>query len=78
LNIESIILFLHLLGINTKGLIDMLKWALIFFIVAIVAAAFGFGGIAAVAVDLARILFVVFLVLFCAAIIMHLIRGRGL
>ncbi len=56
----------------------MLKWALIFFIVAIVAAAFGFGGIAAVAVDLARILFVVFLVLFCAAIIMHLIRGRGL
>src|SRR5688500_13954732 len=42
----------------------MLYWALVFFIVAIVAALFGFGGIAAGAEGIAKILFVVFLVLF--------------
>jgi uncharacterized membrane protein YtjA (UPF0391 family) len=41
----------------------MLYWAAVFFIIAIVAAIFGFGGLAASAVGLAKILFVVFLVL---------------
>ncbi|MEC9372744.1 MAG: DUF1328 domain-containing protein, partial [Planctomycetota bacterium] len=34
----------------------MLRWALVFFIVAIVAAIFGFGNISAAATDIARIL----------------------
>jgi uncharacterized membrane protein YtjA (UPF0391 family) len=51
----------------------MLRWAVVFLIVAIVAAVFGFGGIAATATDIARILFFVFLVLFVVA----LIFGRG-
>lgn len=42
----------------------MLRWAILFLIVAIIAAVFGFGGIAAAATDIARLLFVVFLVLF--------------
>ena len=43
----------------------MLKWALIFFAVAIVAALFGFTGIAAGAAEIAKILFFLFFVL-CA------------
>jgi len=40
----------------------MLKWAAIFFVIAIVAAVFGFGGIAAGATEIAKILFFIFLV----------------
>jgi uncharacterized membrane protein YtjA (UPF0391 family) len=54
----------------------MLLWSLIFLIVAIVAAAFGFGGIAANAEGTARILFFIFLVLFVASLIIGLITGR--
>ena len=46
----------------------MLRWAAIFFIIAIVAAIFGFGGIAAGAASIAKILFFVFVVLFVLAI----------
>ena len=42
----------------------MLRWALIFLIVALVAAVFGFGGIASGAAGIAKILFVLFLVVF--------------
>lgn len=52
----------------------MLKWAVIFFIVAIVAAIFGFGGISDAATDIARILFFVFLVLFLISLIRGLIK----
>ena len=41
----------------------MLYWAAVFFVIAIVAAVFGFGGIAASATGIAKVLFVVFLVL---------------
>ena len=40
----------------------MLHYAVVFFIIALVAALFGFGGLAASAVGLARILCVVFLI----------------
>ncbi|MBD3244343.1 MAG: DUF1328 domain-containing protein [Chitinivibrionales bacterium] len=49
----------------------MLKWALVFFIVSLIAAVFGFGGIAAASAGIAKILFFVFLVLFVASVIMH-------
>lgn len=48
----------------------MLRWALLFFLVAIIAGVFGFGGIAAAATDVARILFFVFLVLFVVALLL--------
>lgn len=54
----------------------MLRYALIFFVVAIVAAIFGFGGIAAGAVDIARILFYLFIVLFLISLIAGLATGR--
>jgi len=48
----------------------MLRWAFLFFLVAIVSGVFGFGGVAAAATDVARILFYVFLVLFVAALVL--------
>ena len=45
----------------------MLSWAITFLIIAIVAAVLGFGGIAGTATGIAKILFVVFLVMFVAS-----------
>jgi uncharacterized membrane protein YtjA (UPF0391 family) len=47
----------------------MLRWAVIFLIVAIVAAIFGFTGIAESAAAMSQILFFVFIVLFAFALI---------
>lgn len=52
----------------------MLGWALTFFIVAIIAAAFGFGGIAAGAAEIAKILFFIFLILFVISLFIGLVR----
>jgi uncharacterized membrane protein YtjA (UPF0391 family) len=41
----------------------MLHWAIVFFVVALIAALFGFGGIAASAVGIAKVLFFLFLIL---------------
>jgi uncharacterized membrane protein YtjA (UPF0391 family) len=54
----------------------MLRWALIFFVIAIIAALFGFGGIAATASGIAQILFYIFLVLFIVALLIGLLGGR--
>ena len=54
----------------------MLRYAVIFFIVAIIAALFGFGGIAAGATEIAKILFFVFVVLFVVSLVAGLLR-RG-
>lgn len=54
----------------------MLRYALIFFVVALVAALFGFTGIAAGAVEIARVLFFIFLVLFIVSLVAGMIR-RG-
>jgi uncharacterized membrane protein YtjA (UPF0391 family) len=42
----------------------MLKWAIIFLIISLIAGAFGFTGIARGAATISKILFVVFLILF--------------
>ncbi|HEY4656536.1 MAG TPA: DUF1328 domain-containing protein [Cyclobacteriaceae bacterium] len=48
----------------------MLRWAMIFFVISIIAALFGFGGIAEGAASIAKILFYIFLVLFVLALIL--------
>jgi len=53
----------------------MLTWILIFLGVALVAALFGFGGIAAGAASIARILFFIFLVLLLASFVFGLVLG---
>jgi uncharacterized membrane protein YtjA (UPF0391 family) len=55
----------------------MLYWALVFFIVSLVAAIFGFGGIAADMAGIARILFFLFIVLFVVSFIFGLVRRGG-
>ena len=54
----------------------MLTWAIIFFIVALIAAVLGFGGIATASAGIAQILFFVFLVLFAIALVARTVRGR--
>lgn len=54
----------------------MLGWALTFLVVALIAAALGFGGIAGASAGIAQILFVVFIVLFAAAMIARALQGR--
>lgn len=55
----------------------MLGWAITFLIVALVAALFGFGGIAGAAVDIAKLIFFVAIVLFAISAVVALIRGRS-
>jgi uncharacterized membrane protein YtjA (UPF0391 family) len=55
----------------------MLYWALIFFVLALVAALFGFGGIATASAGVAQILFILFLVLFVVSVVMNVVRGRA-
>ena len=52
----------------------MLGWAIGFFIVAIVAALFGFGGISEAAAGIAQILFWIFVVLFVVSLVFGFIR----
>ncbi|GLQ19344.1 DUF1328 domain-containing protein [Algimonas porphyrae] len=52
----------------------MLRWAIIFLVIAIVAAVLGFGGIAGAASSIAVILFWVFVALFVIGLIMHLVK----
>ena len=54
----------------------MLGWALFFFILAIVASIFGFGGMAAAFASVAKILFFVFIVLFLVTFVAGIMRGR--
>ena len=62
----------ELLIIKSRGDRVMLYYALVFLLISVVAAALGFGGIAGTAAEFARILFVVFLVLF----VVSLVAGR--
>ena len=55
----------------------MLSWALTFLVLALIAALFGFGGIAAGAASIAKILFFLFLVLFVVSLIANVTRGRN-
>lgn len=54
----------------------MLRYAAAFLIIALVAALFGFTGIAAGAVEIAKILFFVFLLLFVVSLVMGLMRRK--
>jgi uncharacterized membrane protein YtjA (UPF0391 family) len=55
----------------------MLGWALTFLVVALIAAVLGFGGIAGFAVEIAKIIFFVAIILFVISAVFALIRGRS-
>jgi len=52
----------------------MLYWSLLFLIVALVAAVFGFGGIASTAAGIAQILFIIAIVLFIVSLFASVVR----
>ena len=54
----------------------MLRWAVIFLVIALIAALFGFTGIAAASAGMAKILFGIFLVLFLGALVLGLVAAR--
>jgi len=54
----------------------MLKWALIFLVVALIAGGLGFTGVAGAAMGIAKILFFLFLILFVAFLVVGLAVGR--
>ena len=56
---------------------NLLHYAIVFLVVALVAAALGFGGVAGTAMEGARILFWVAIILFVISLIGGLMRGRA-
>ena len=55
----------------------MLGWALTFLVIALIAAVLGFGGIAGFAVEIAKIIFFVAIILFVISAVFALIRARS-
>ncbi len=55
----------------------MLRWAIIFLVVALVAAVLGFGGIANFSFEIAKFVAVIALVLFVISLVASGMRGRG-
>jgi uncharacterized membrane protein YtjA (UPF0391 family) len=54
----------------------MLYWAVVFLIIALVAALFGFGGIATAAAGIAKFLFFLFVVVFLIFLVLGVIGAR--
>ena len=57
--------------------LTILKWALIFFVVSIIAGVLGFTGISAASADVARFLFYVFVVIFLVLLVLGLTIFRA-
>lgn len=55
---------------------DLLRYAVVFLVIALIAALIGFTGIAAGAVEIAKILFFIFLVLAVASFVFGLMRRK--
>jgi uncharacterized membrane protein YtjA (UPF0391 family) len=54
----------------------MIRWVITFLILALVAGFLGFGGIASASLEIAKLLFFVFLVLFVITLVVYLVTGR--
>ena len=55
----------------------MLGWALTFLVVALIAAVLGFGGIAGLSIEIAKIIFFVAIVLFLISAVIGVLRERS-
>ena len=54
----------------------MLSWIITFFLMAVVAAVLGFGGLAGTFAEIARFLSVLFIILFLASLVYSAVTGR--
>lgn len=55
----------------------MIGWAITFLIIALIAGALGFGAIAGTAIEFAKIIFFVAIILFAISAVIGLVRGRA-
>lgn len=55
----------------------MLNYVITFFVLAIIAAFFGFGGLAADFAGIAKFLALIFVILFICSLVAHIGSGRG-
>jgi uncharacterized membrane protein YtjA (UPF0391 family) len=62
--------------VNVEGFF-MLGWALTFLIIALIAGVLGFGGIAIISVEMAKIIFFVAIILFLASVLFRVLGGRS-
>jgi uncharacterized membrane protein YtjA (UPF0391 family) len=62
--------------VNGKREASMLRWAAIFLVIAIIAALFGFTGIAEGAADIARFLFFLFIAIFVVIFLLAIFSGK--
>jgi len=60
--------------LNQGGI--MLRWAFLFLVVALVAALFGFGGIASAAAGIAKVLFFITIAIFVIMVMLGVAAGR--
>jgi uncharacterized membrane protein YtjA (UPF0391 family) len=65
--------------LNTLNTEDfaMLGWALTFLIIALIAGVLGFGGVAVISIEMAKIIFFVAIILFLVSVILGVLRGRS-
>jgi len=56
---------------------SMLRWAIIFFIIALVAAVLGFGGISGMSFEIAKFIAIIAVILFVVSLVVGGMRGRG-
>lgn len=57
-----------------EGTAKMIRWAIIFLVIALIAALFGFGGIAAGAAGIAKVLFYIFAIIFVISLVAGLVK----
>jgi len=55
----------------------MLGWVLTFLVIALIAGVLGFGGIAGVSIEIAKVIFFIAVVLFLVSVIFGAFRGRS-
>jgi len=61
--------------IGKDATMGLLGWALLFLVVALIAAIFGFGGIANTSAGIAKTLFLIFVVVFIALLVMNFLTA---
>ena len=66
----------RLLALSKMKEFSMLHYSVVFLVIALIAAVFGFGGIAAGAVEIAKILFILFAIMAVVTFVIGLIKKR--
>jgi uncharacterized membrane protein YtjA (UPF0391 family) len=62
--------------VNAEALY-MFAWALTFLIIALIAGVLGFGGVAIISIEMAKVIFMVAIILFLISVIIGFVRGRS-